>query len=45
MGVLDKFLDVMKLNPDDDDDFDDDYFLDDDNPEAHTDPWWKEKPA
>ena len=21
MGVLDKFLDVMKLNPDDDDDF------------------------
>lgn len=29
MGVLDKFLDVMKLNPDDDDDFYDDDFLDD----------------
>lgn len=28
MGVLDKFLDVMKLNPDDDDDFYDDDFLD-----------------
>lgn len=31
MGVLDKFLDIMRLNPDDDDDFyDDDYYDDDD---------------
>ena len=33
MGVLDKFLDVMKLNPDDDDDFYDDDFLDDEEDE------------
>ena len=40
MGVLDKFLDVMKLNPDDDDDFYDDDFLDDEEdeePELKTD--------
>ena len=31
MGVLDKFLNVMRLNPDDDDDFyNDDYDYDDD---------------
>ena len=34
MGVLDKFLDVMKLNPDDDDDFYDDDFLDDEEDES-----------
>lgn len=33
MGVLDKFLNVMKLNPDDDDDFYDDDFYDDDEEE------------
>lgn len=33
MGVLDKFLDVMRLNPDDDDDdFYDDDFYDDEEP-------------
>lgn len=33
MGVLDKFLNVMRLNPDDeDDDFYDDDFLDDEEP-------------
>ena len=32
-GILDKFLDVMKLNPDDDDDFYDDDFLDDEEDE------------
>lgn len=33
MGVLDKFLDVMRLNPEDeDDDFYDDDFYDDDEP-------------
>lgn len=34
MGVLDKFLNVMKLNPDDDDDFyDDDFYDDNEEPE------------
>lgn len=33
MGVLDKFLDVMRLNPEDeDDDFYDDDFYDDEPP-------------
>ena len=30
MGMLDKFLDVMRLNSDDDDFYDDDYYDDDD---------------
>ena len=31
MGVMDKFLNYMKLNPDDDDEYvDDDYYDDDD---------------
>ena len=31
MGMLDKFLNVMRLNPDDDDDFyNEDYYDDDD---------------
>ena len=37
MGVLDKFLDVMKLNGDDDeydDEFDDDFFEDEDDDDA-----------
>ncbi len=35
MGVLDKFLDVMRLNPDDDDDFyNEDYDYDDDMEDA-----------
>ncbi len=34
MGVLDKFLNVMKLNPDDDDDFYDDDFYDDEEEEV-----------
>ncbi len=29
MGMLDKFLDVMRLNSDDDDFYDDDYYDDD----------------
>lgn len=34
MGVLDKFLNVMRLNPDDEDDdyYDDDYYDDEDEP-------------
>lgn len=31
MGMLDKFLDVMRLNPDDDDDFYDEDFYDEDD--------------
>lgn len=39
MGVLDKFLDIMRLNPDDDDDFyDDDYYDDDDYEEEPVKP-------
>ena len=35
MGVLDKFLNVMRLNPEDDDDFyNEDYDYDDDYTEA-----------
>lgn len=37
MGVLDKFLNIMRLNPDDDDDFyDDDYDYEDDYEEEET---------
>ena len=36
MGVLDKFLNVMRLNPEDDDDFyNEDYDYDDDYTEEH----------
>lgn len=35
MGMLDKFLDVMRLNSDDDDFYDDDYYDDDDYEEEN----------
>ena len=34
MGVLDKFLNVMRLNPDDEDDFYDDDYYDEEEDEA-----------
>ena len=38
MGVLDKFLNVMRLNPEDDDDFyNEDYDYDDDRGRAKAD--------
>lgn len=44
MGVLDKFLDVMRLNPDDEeDDFYEDDFYDDDEPEVSRRSFRKEK--
>lgn len=44
MGVLDKFLDVMRLNPDDEeDDFYEDDFYDDDEPEVTRKSFRKEK--
>lgn len=43
MGVLDKFLNVMKLNPDDDDDFYDDDFYDDDEEEEVKRPVFRKK--
>lgn len=44
MGVLDKFLDVMRLNPDDEeDDFYDDDFYDDEEPEVNKKSFRKEK--
>lgn len=43
MGVLDKFLNVMKLNPDDDDDFYDEDFYDDDEQEEVKRPVFRKR--
>lgn len=44
MGVLDKFLDVMRLNPDDEeDDFYEDDFYEDEEPEVNKRSFRKEK--
>lgn len=44
MGVLDKFLDVMRLNPDDEeDDFYEDDFYEEDEPESNKRSFRKEK--